>query len=71
MVGVAQNVVVVTVTVTASLLFMAELNRAWPSKKRRNYNGLIGWQLSILGTTYAVTLGFMLYAAWTTLAGLI
>jgi len=71
MVSVAQNVVVVTVTVTASLLFMAELNRGWPGKKRRNYNGLISRQLSILGTTYAVILGFMLYSVWTTLAGLI
>jgi len=66
MVSVAQNVAVVTVTVIASLLFMAGLNRAWPGEKRRNYNDLIGWQLSILGTTYAVILGFMLYTVWTT-----
>jgi hypothetical protein len=31
------------------------------------YNDLIGWQLSTLGTTYAVILGFMLYTVWTSL----
>jgi len=44
---------------------MRGLNRLWPSEKRRQYNDLIGWQLSILGTTYAVILGFMLYTVWT------
>jgi len=44
---------------------MRGLNRFWPSEKRRQYNDLIGWQLSILGTTYAVILGFMLYTVWT------
>lgn len=62
---VSQNVLIVTASVVASLLFMVGLNRAWPSEDRRNYNDLVGWQLSILGTTYAVILGFMLYAVWT------
>ena len=56
-----QNVIVVTITILVSLLAMAGLNRVWPREKRRQYNDLIGWQLSILGTTYAVILGFMLY----------
>jgi hypothetical protein len=60
-----QNVVIVVLTVTASLLFMWGLNRIWPWEKRRAHNDLIGWQLSILGTTYAVILGFMLYTVWT------
>jgi hypothetical protein len=46
---------------------MAGLNRFWPQENRRVYNDLIGWQLGILGTTYAVILGFMLYAVWTQL----
>jgi hypothetical protein len=29
------------------------------------HNDLIGWQLNIIGTTYAVILGFMLYTVWT------
>jgi hypothetical protein len=52
-------------TVVASLLFMWALNRVWPWEKRHAHNDLIGWQLGILGTTYAVILGFMLYTVWT------
>jgi hypothetical protein len=65
MVTVKQNVAVVAITILVSLLAMAGINRVWPSEKRRQYNDLIGWQLSILGTTYAVILGFMLYTVWT------
>jgi hypothetical protein len=49
----------------ASLIFMVGLNRLWPVEKRHTPNALVGWQLSVLGTTYAVTLGFMLYTDWT------
>jgi len=65
MVTVKQNIVVVTITILVSLLAMAGLNRVWPREKRQRFNDLIGWQLSILGTTYAVILGFMLYTVWT------
>ena len=44
---------------------MVGLNRLWEREKRRSHNDLIGWQFSILGTTYAVILGFMLYTVWT------
>jgi Protein of unknown function (DUF4239) len=67
MVTVTQNVAVILATVIASLLLMAALNRVWPREKRQTHNDLIGWQLSILGTTYAVILGFMLYTVWTSL----
>jgi Protein of unknown function (DUF4239) len=60
-----QNVLIVLGTMAASLLFMVVLNRTWPVASRHAQNDLIGWQLSVLGTTYAVTLGFMLYTAWT------
>jgi len=62
---VTQNVVAVIAAVGVSLLFMLALNRAWPAENRRHYNDLVGWQLSILGTVYAVILGFMLYTVWT------
>ena len=42
------------------------LNWVWPREQRREHNDQIGWQLTALGTTYAVILGFMLYAVWTT-----
>jgi hypothetical protein len=65
MLNVGQNVLVVTIAVMGSILFEAGLNQIWPWETRRTYNELIGWQLSVLGTTYAVILGFMLYTVWT------
>lgn len=60
-----QNVVLLFSTIIASTIFVAVLNRFWPREKRVIHNDLIGWQLGILGTTYAVILGFMLYTVWT------
>jgi Protein of unknown function (DUF4239) len=64
MVSVTQNFAVVGAGVLASLLFMVGLNRLWPWEKRRAYNDLIGSQFGFLGTTYAVFVGFMLFAVW-------
>jgi hypothetical protein len=65
MLNIWQSFIIVVVTVASALLFMAGLNRIWPWDKRHAHNDIIGWQLSILGTTYAVILGFMLYTVWT------
>jgi hypothetical protein len=65
MLSLTQNILIVVLTMAASLLFMVGLNRLWPVAKRHTQNDLVGWQLSVLGTTYAVTLGFMLYTGWT------
>jgi hypothetical protein len=60
-----EDVVLVVLIVGASVVFMIVLNRFWPRVRRRPHNDLIGWQLNILGTTYAVIMGFMLYTVWT------
>ena len=65
MLNTIESAAVPILTVAASLVFMAALNKFWPWEKRRQHNDQIGWQLSVLGTTYAVILGFMLYAVWT------
>jgi len=65
MLSIFEDAVLVVCTVAGALLFMTMLNFVWPWEKRRSHNDLIGWQLSILGTTYAVILGFMLYTVWT------
>jgi Protein of unknown function (DUF4239) len=65
MLTLTQNVLILVFMMTGSMLFMAALNRVWPQEKRQVHNDLIGWQLNILGTTYAVILGFMLYTVWT------
>ena len=65
MLTLTQNIVILIVTMTCSMLFLELLNRLWPREHRTVHNPLIGWQLGILGTTYAVILGFMLYTVWT------
>ncbi|HLX86487.1 MAG TPA: DUF4239 domain-containing protein [Terriglobales bacterium] len=59
-----ENFVGIALAVGASLFFMWTLNRLWAPDSRHVNNNLIGWQLSVLGTTYAVILGFMLYTVW-------
>jgi hypothetical protein len=65
MLTLGQNCLILIAVMAVSLLFMFWLNRAWPVAKRHHPNDLVGWQLSVLGTTYAVTLGFMMYTGWT------
>jgi hypothetical protein len=65
MLTLTQNILILVFAMCGSLLFMVGLNRIWPVGKRYTQSDLVGWQLSVLGTTYAVTLGFMLYTDWT------
>jgi Protein of unknown function (DUF4239) len=64
MLDTGQNIVIVVVALASSLFFMTAVNYYWPPEARRAHNDLIGWQLSVLGTTYAVIIGFMLYTVW-------
>ncbi len=64
MLDTAQNVFIVIIALACALFFMAAVNYYWPPESRRAHNDLIGWQLSVVGTTYAVILGFMLYTVW-------
>jgi hypothetical protein len=59
------DVLILILTIAGSIIFTLGLDRLWPWEKRHVHNDLIGWHLSVLGTTYAVILGFMLYAVWT------
>jgi Protein of unknown function (DUF4239) len=47
-----------------SVVMVLVLNRVWPIPNRKLINDVTGWQLGILGTTYGVILGFMLYTVW-------
>ena len=47
-----------------SVVIVAILNHAWPISQRKLVNDVTGWQLGILGTTYGVILGFMLFTVW-------
>jgi Protein of unknown function (DUF4239) len=59
-----QSGVVIVLSVAAALLLVTILNRLWPSDHRKLLNDVTGWQLGVLGTTYGVILGFMLYTVW-------
>jgi hypothetical protein len=65
MLSLAENVMAVLLVVGASLFLFVVMDRVWSWDKRHQHNDVTGWQLGILGTTYAVILGFMLYAVWT------
>jgi hypothetical protein len=65
MLSLAENAMVVVLVVGMSLGLFMVLDRVWAWDKRHQHNDVTGWQLGILGTTYAVILGFMLYAVWT------
>jgi hypothetical protein len=64
MLTLTQNILVLAAAMSASFLLLRVINRFWPPDKRYIQNDLIGWQLNVLGTIYAVVLGFMLYTAW-------
>jgi hypothetical protein len=64
MLSVWQSIFIVLGTVVLSLVFLAVLRRVWPVTGRTEHNDIIGWQISVLGTTYAVILAFMLWNVW-------
>jgi hypothetical protein len=66
MLTLGDNILIVIGVMAVSMLYMVALNHYWPSKDRYAQEDMIGWQLSILATTYAVILGFMFYTEWTT-----
>ncbi len=65
MLSLAENLLMVVLVVGLALVLFVVLDKVWPWDKRHQHNDVTGWQLGILGTTYAVILGFMLYAVWT------
>src|SRR5215475_9468122 len=65
MLSLTENVVAVLGVVGLALVLFLAMDRVWSCEKRTQHNDVTGWQLGILGTTYAVILGFMLYAVWT------
>ena len=65
MLSLVENAGVVVLVVGLSVALFVVMDRVWSWDKRTQHNDVTGWQLGILGTTYAVILGFMLYAVWT------
>ena len=59
----------VAAAMIGAIVIVALLNRAWPMPRRKLVNDVTGWQLGILGTTYGVILGFMLFTVWNDFRG--
>jgi len=59
-----QDVIIVLAAIAGSLAFWWFMRWVWPPEQRRIHNEITGWQISVLGTTYAVIIGFMMFAAW-------
>jgi hypothetical protein len=64
MLNYTQSSLLISLSVLCSLLLVKLLNRFWPIQNRKLLNDVTGWQLGVLGTTYGVILGFMLYSVW-------
>ena len=58
------NLMILVLTMAASLVFTLVMNRLWPVERRYAESDQVGWQLNVLGITYAVILGFMLSTEW-------
>jgi Protein of unknown function (DUF4239) len=65
MLSYVQSGLLILLALVVSIVMVAVLNRVWPIHHRKLINDVTGWQLGILGTTYGVILGFMLYTVWT------
>jgi hypothetical protein len=64
MLSLGEDILITLLVSGGALAFTLVLNRLWPAQRRRMHEEQVGWQLNILGTTYAVILGFMLYTEW-------
>src|SRR5271156_2858403 len=64
MLSYVQSSLLVVLAMLVSVAMVRVLNWAWPIPNRKLINDVTGWQLGILGTTYGVILGFMLYTVW-------
>ncbi|WP_047487110.1 DUF4239 domain-containing protein [Terriglobus sp. TAA 43] len=59
-----QSLAIVLLSITFALALLYLLDCKLEEGTRKRANSVNGWQLSILGTVYAVSLGFMLSDAW-------
>ncbi|HUO36032.1 MAG TPA: hypothetical protein VMU43_13655 [Candidatus Acidoferrum sp.] len=60
-----EDVIILVLSLAFAVAVLWTLQYFWPGARRLPHNELVGWHLTVLGTTYAVIIGFMLYAVWT------
>jgi len=64
MLGPVAAIVVFILWICLTVIAFVVINFLWPADERTGHNEIVGWQLSVIGTTYAVILGFMLFNVW-------
>ena len=58
------SVFVIIICIAAALGFLFLIKRIWVPSARREHNDAIGPNVSVIGTTYAVLIAFMLSGVW-------
>ena len=64
MLSVFQSCAIIAGSIALALVCLLIFRRFWLPRGRRQHNDVIGWQISFLGTTYAVIIAFMLSDVW-------
>jgi len=62
--SVAGSIIIIIVCIASALAFLFFIQRIWIPSKRRVHNDVIGPNVSVIGTTYAVLIAFMLSGVW-------
>jgi hypothetical protein len=65
MLSYGQSTFAIVLALVGAMLLVALLNLLWPVRSRKMINDVNAWQMGVLGTTYGVILGFMLFTVWT------
>jgi hypothetical protein len=65
MLSYGQSTFAIVLAMLAAIILVALLNWLWPVASRKALNDVNAWQMGVLGTTYGVILGFMLFTVWT------
>ncbi|HUZ94838.1 MAG TPA: DUF4239 domain-containing protein [Edaphobacter sp.] len=65
MLSYGQSTFAIVFALLGAMILVAIINRLWPVSSRKSLNDVNAWQMGVLGTTYGVILGFMLFTVWT------
>jgi hypothetical protein len=63
------DVLVICACIAVAILLLAFLHRVWNPRSRSGHNDVIGTNVGVIGTTYAVLIAFMLSNVWVDFRG--
>ena len=65
--GAIGSIAIIVACILGALLVLVVLRRYWAPSSRLAHNDVVGPNVSVIGTTYAVLIAFMLSGVWTNL----